>query len=49
VLLAWLNSRLRPRTPPDTELGEHAPDVQAVLSVPTGQQRYALIISRLNL
>jgi hypothetical protein len=49
VLLAWLNGRPRPRTPPDTRLSEHAPDVQAALSVLTGQPRYASIVDRLNL
>jgi uncharacterized protein YjbI with pentapeptide repeats len=49
VLLAWVNSRPRFRTPPETLLREHAPDVQAALSVLTGRQRYASISSRLDL
>jgi hypothetical protein len=38
VLLAWLNGRPRPRTQPDTLLREHAPDVQAALTVLTAQR-----------
>jgi Pentapeptide repeats (8 copies) len=49
VLLAWLNGRPRPNTPPDTLLREHAPDVQAALSVLTRQQRYSSIVNRLDL
>jgi hypothetical protein len=45
VLLAWLNSRPRPRTPPGTRLHERAPDVQAALTVLTRQQRYFPIIA----
>jgi hypothetical protein len=50
VLLAWLNGRPRPRIRPDTRLREHAPDVQAALTVLTGQQRYSSIVAhRLDL
>jgi uncharacterized protein YjbI with pentapeptide repeats len=49
VLLAWLNGRPRPRIPPDTPLREYAPDVQAALTVLTGQRRYASIVRRLDL
>jgi uncharacterized protein YjbI with pentapeptide repeats len=49
VLLAWLNGRPRPRTPPSTPLREYAPDVQAALST-LGQQPYASQVSdRLDL
>jgi hypothetical protein len=46
VLLAWLNGRPRPDSPPDTPLRDHAPDLQAALSVLTGQQRYSSIVAR---
>jgi hypothetical protein len=49
VLLAWLNSRPRPRTPPATSLAEHAPDVQAALSVLTGQRYSSMVSYRLDL
>ena len=52
VLLAWLNGRPRQDPPPKIPLREHAPDVQAALTVLTGQpgQRYSSIIAnRLNL
>jgi Pentapeptide repeats (8 copies) len=49
VLLAWLNGRPRPRTPPDTPLSEHAPDVQAALSVLTRQRYSSRMASRLDL
>jgi hypothetical protein len=51
VLLAWLNSRPRPGTPrPWLSVRENAPDVQAALSVLTGQQRYAsTVANRLDL
>jgi hypothetical protein len=48
VLLAWLNGRPRPgssRTP----LREHAPDIQAALSVLTGQRYTSIVADRLNL
>jgi Pentapeptide repeats (8 copies) len=50
VLLAWLNGRPRSRTRPDTPVREHAPDVQAALSVLIGRQHYASIVAnRLDL
>ena len=49
VLLAWLNGRPRPRTPPETQLREHAPDVQAALSVLTGRRYALLVANRLDL
>jgi hypothetical protein len=44
VLLAWLNSRKREGEPSNKPLREHAPDVQAALTVFTGQQGYASIV-----
>jgi uncharacterized protein YjbI with pentapeptide repeats len=54
VLLAWLNGRPRmpPRTLKETYLREHAPDVQAALTVLTviGRQRYSSVVAdRLDL
>jgi hypothetical protein len=49
VLLTWLNSRPRPRTPPETPLREHAPDVQAALSALTGQRYSSIVDARLDL
>jgi uncharacterized protein YjbI with pentapeptide repeats len=47
VLLAWLNSR--PRTQPEALLRDHAPDVQAALSVLTGQGYASIVRNRLDL
>jgi uncharacterized protein YjbI with pentapeptide repeats len=49
VLLAWLNGRPRPDTLPETSLREHAPDVQAALSVLTGQRYSSIVPYRLEL
>jgi hypothetical protein len=49
VLLAWLNSQPRPPTPPDAPLREHAPDVQAALTVLTGQRYASIVTNRLDL
>jgi hypothetical protein len=49
VLLAWLNT---PRPPPkqaETPLREYAPDVQAALTVLTGQRYPSIVKERLNL
>jgi uncharacterized protein YjbI with pentapeptide repeats len=43
VLLAWVNGRPRTGSPPGIPLSEYAPDVQAALTVLTGQ-RYKLIV-----
>lgn len=47
VLLAWLNGRPRPGPMPFTSLREHAPDLQAALSVLTGQRYSSTTADRL--
>jgi hypothetical protein len=49
VLLAWLHSRPRPRTAPHTPLRQHAPDMQAALSVLTGRRYTSIVTGRLDL
>jgi hypothetical protein len=49
VLLAWLNGRPRPGTPPKTLLREYAPDVQAALSVLTRPRYSSIVANRLDL
>jgi Pentapeptide repeats (8 copies) len=49
VLLAWLHSRPRPRTAPHTPLRQHAPDMQAALSVLTGRHYTSIVTGRLDL
>jgi uncharacterized protein YjbI with pentapeptide repeats len=49
VLLAWLNNRPRPDSRPKTQLREHAPDVQAALTVLTGGRYASIVANRLNL
>jgi hypothetical protein len=49
VLLAWLNGRPRPHPLPTTPLREHAPDVQAALSVLTGERYASINAGRLDL
>jgi hypothetical protein len=49
VLLAWLNGRPRPDSSPDRLLREYAPDVQAALTVLTGQRYTPLVAKRLDL
>jgi Pentapeptide repeats (8 copies) len=49
VLLAWLNGRPRPNPPPDTAVREHAPDIQAALSVLTERRYVSIVANRLNL
>jgi hypothetical protein len=56
VLLAWINHLPRPKPPPAARLSEHAPDVQAALTVLTqfdknhdGSKDYAWLAFRLDL
>jgi len=56
VLLAWINRLARPKKPPTAPLSEHAPDVQAALTVLTqhdkdenGIKDYAWLVGRLDL
>jgi hypothetical protein len=49
VLLAWLNGRPRPDPTPTSPLSEHAPDVQAALTVLTGQRLSSILPYRLDL